>query len=305
MFTVMESAKAAEMPGQESSKRKSAVPFNYEEGTLGQRAGGAPSLAYALSLPNDAKAAMLVVHGYGEHSARYRRVVARWAERGIATALLDLRGHGWSGGVRGHCDHFSDYHHDVADILAVFREHTAKLPLFGFGHSFGGLVMTTWALSHPGALAGLVLSSPYFGLALQVPAAKKLLGEIASRVAPTLAVPAGLKGSDLTHDEAIARAYDYDPLAVKAATARWFTESNAAQRDLHARASQLRLPVYLVQAGQDRVASAPAARAVFDRLGSPDKSFEERAGLFHEILNEPVVWEEISDKMADWVLARV
>jgi alpha-beta hydrolase superfamily lysophospholipase len=287
------------------NSRNPIVPFTIEEGMLTQRAGGAPDIAYQLSLPPDARAALILVHGYGEHSARYRRVVDRFSHQGIATALLDLRGHGLSGGVRGHCDHFSEYHQDLADVLAVFREHIAHLPLFGFGHSFGGLVATTWALAHPGAWRGLVLSSPYFGLALQVSPVKKALGQIASVVMPTLGVPAGLRGADLTHDETIARAYDNDPLNVKAATARWFTESNAAQRDLYARASQLRLPVLLVQAGADKVASASAARAVFDRMGSPDKTYDERPGLFHELLNEPKVWTEIADQMSDWVLARI
>lgn len=300
---VMQSRESLTSRGRTS--RVSIEPFAYEEGSITKRASDAPTLSYQLSLPADPKAAVLLVHGYGEHGGRYRATVQRWAKRGIATGILDLRGHGWSAGARGHCDRFTDFHDDVDDLLAVMREHVRDLPLFGFGHSFGGLVITTHALSRPSIFKGLVLSSPYFGLALQVPKAKKTVGELASRILPKLSVPTGLSGADLTHDETLAKLYDHDPLVNKVATARWFTETVAAQKDLLARAAQLKLPVLLVAAGADRVVSTPAARAVFERFGSSDKTFDERVGLYHEILNEPDAGLEIEQQMADWVLAHV
>lgn len=280
----------------------SVQPFTYEEGSIAKRASDAPTLAYQLAVPTEPKAAVLLVHGYGEHGGRYRRVVQRWANRQLAVGVLDLRGHGWSAGVRGHCERFADYHDDLDDVLAVLREHVRDVPLFGFGHSFGGLVLATHAISRQSLYRGLVLSSPYFGLALQVGGAKKMLGEVASRLWPTLAVPTGLSGKDVTRDETLARLYDNDPLNNKAATARWYTEAVHAQKDLLERAPQLRVPVLLVQGGADRVASVAAARAVFERFGSTDKRFDERAGLYHEVLNEPE-WEGIADEMADWILA--
>lgn len=286
------------------TSRISIEPYSYEEGSISERAGGGPTLSYQLSVPTQPKASVLLCHGYGEHGGRYRRVVQRWAAKGIACGVLDLRGHGWSAGHRGHCERFTDYHDDLDDLLAVLRDHVHDVPLFGFGHSFGGLVLTTHALSRPSIYRGLVLSSPFFGLSGNVPGAKKALGEVASRLYPTLSVPTGLTGADVTHDETIARLYDHDPLVNKSATARWYTETTAAQKDLLARAAQLKLPVLLVAAGADRVVSTPAARAVFDRFSSPDKTFDERVGLYHEILNEPDVWTEIADQMADWVLAR-
>lgn len=286
------------------SSRISIEPYAYEEGSITDRAGGGPTLAYQLSLPPNAKGAILLCHGYGEHGGRYRRVIQRWAKKGLATGVLDLRGHGWSAGVRGHCDRFSDFHDDVDDLLAVMRDHVRDVPLFGFGHSFGGLIVTTHALSRPSIYKGLVLSSPFFGFHEAVAsAAKKALGEVASRLIPTLSFPTGLNGGMVTHDETLARLYDHDPLVNKNATARWYTETDSAQKDLLARAAQLRIPVLCIAAGADRVVSTGAARAVFERFGSADKTWDERVGLYHEILNEPDVWEGIADQMADWILA--
>jgi len=270
------------------------------------RAGNAPNLAYRLTLPapEKTKAMVLLVHGYGDHSARFMHVAERWANAGVGSAAVDLRGHGTSGGVRGYCDHFRDYHHDVADMLAVLIPKARELnaPLFGFGHSFGALIVTTYALEHPHVFRGIALTSPYFGLAMEVPGIKVLAGKLASRLYGRLAMPSGLKGNQMTHDEAIARAYETDPLINKNATARWFTESTAAQRDLLARAPQLTLPVLCVHGGADPVASTSASRAVFDRLGSTDKHYEERPGLLHEVLNEPKAGDEIADQIANWMI---
>jgi alpha-beta hydrolase superfamily lysophospholipase len=299
----MQTRESVTSAGRSSTSRISLLPFSYEEGSLRNRAAGAPTLSYQLALPEGAQCAVLVLHGYGEHGGRYRRVVERFGKKKVASAVVDLRGHGWSEGVRGHCERFADYLEDAADMLATFKERVPELPMFVLGHSFGGLIAAHFALNMPGAFRGLVLSSPFFGLQLEVPGPKKLAGEIASRIFPRLSLPTGLSGADVTHDEAIARQYDNDPLVNKVATARWFTEAQGAQRDLLARAAQLKLPVLCVQAGADRVASAQASRAVFDRLGSADKRFDERNGLYHEVLNEPKVGMEIADEMADWMLA--
>jgi alpha-beta hydrolase superfamily lysophospholipase len=60
----------------------------------------------------------------------------------------------------------------------------------------------------------------------------------------------------------------------------------------------------MVQAGADRVVSPAAARAVFDRFSSSDKTYDERAGPYHEVLNDPQ-GDEIAGEMASWMLARV
>src|SRR5579859_1022138 len=153
------------------TSRISLLPFTYEEGSLSRRAAGAPTLSYQLALPENAVAGVLVLHGYGEHGGRYRRVVEQWSKSDLASAVVDLRGHGWSEGPRGHCERFADYLEDAADMLATFKERIPELPMFLLGHSFGGLIAAHFALNMPGAFRGLVLSSPFFGLQLEVPGA--------------------------------------------------------------------------------------------------------------------------------------
>ncbi|RYE91783.1 MAG: alpha/beta hydrolase, partial [Myxococcales bacterium] len=56
---------------------------------------GEPTLRLTLHLPPETPAgAVLLTHGYAEHSGRYDEVVAALTGRGLAVATHDLRGHG-------------------------------------------------------------------------------------------------------------------------------------------------------------------------------------------------------------------
>jgi alpha-beta hydrolase superfamily lysophospholipase len=249
-----------------------------------------------------AVATVLILHGYGEHIGRYDETARKLADAGFSVRGIDLRGHGQSGGVRGYCNKFDEYIDDVEQ--AVTRARAEGLPLFILGHSFGALIAPLFALRFHEMLAGLVLTSPFWKLALPVPPAKVLAGKIASRIYPKLALPAGLKGADVARDPEIAALYDRDPLNNKNATARWFTESSTAQEMVLARAPELELPILLIVGEADRIASAPQARIVFDRIGSSDKTLRMMTGQFHEVLNErPAEREKTVAEIVEWLRA--
>jgi alpha-beta hydrolase superfamily lysophospholipase len=214
---------------------------------------GEPRLAYRVQAPaSGKKGRVLMVHGYAEHSARYDKVVDLFTEHGLVVARFDLRGHGNSEGLRGHVTEFDDYVRDVYALLKaldgdpVFSEGP---PPVLFGHSLGGLIATHAALSLNKLLSGLALSSPFYGLALAVPKVQVILGKLVAKLTPTLKQPSGLKGTDLTHDAALAATYDHDPLHFDHVTVGWFGQVAKAQERLQDRAPRLELPVFCIAAG--------------------------------------------------------
>jgi alpha-beta hydrolase superfamily lysophospholipase len=250
------------------------------------------------------RAAIGVLHGYADHAARYTHVMEAWASHGIASVALDMRGHGRSEGTRGACLRFDDYLEDASELTSLVEQIAPGIPAFLFGHSFGGLVATHSVIRTPCAWKGLLLGSPYIALAKKVPWPKILAGRLASRLAPAFSLPAGIAGSDVTHDPVKARDYDTDPLVFKHATARWFTETRAAQERALVWAPSLAIPLRVVVGGADPIADVAASRTLFAAAGSADKTWDERPGLFHEVLNEPA-WPAIADAIASWVIARV
>ncbi len=281
------------------------MTIELDEGAVTQRTTPGPSLYYASAMPKaGAKALLGMLPGYADHGARYAHVMGALAEHGIGSVVIDLRGHGRAGGMRGFCMRFDEYLDDVRELRRLLDARAKGAPTFLFGHSFGGLTAATSALADPDGWKGLVLSAPFFGLAMEVPRVKVLAGRVASRIYPKLQMPTGIPGRDLTHDTAKASAYESDPLVFKNATARWFTEASKAQENAFANAPRLRMPLYMTFGTADRVASFAAGKRFFDAAGSADKTWDPRDGLFHEVLNEPS-WKEIVDPIAAWLLGHL
>lgn len=279
------------------------MTIELDEGALTARVRSGPSLYYASAAPKEgAKAFLGIVPGYADHGARYRHVMGALAEHGIGSVAIDLRGHGRAAGARGFCERFDEFLDDARELRALLDQKAKGAPVFLFGHSFGGVVATLSAMDEPKPLRGLVLSAPFFGLALEVPRVKVAAGKVASRLYPKLSLPTGLSGAQMTHDATRARDYDNDPLVFKNATARWFTEVSDAQQRILARAGRFELPLYMVFGGSDPVASFATGKRFFDAAGSADKTWDPREGLFHEVLNE-TSWKDIAESVATWVLA--
>src|SRR4051812_1687572 len=102
---------------------------------------GATTLHVELYRPTAAaRAVAVMVHGYAEHTGRYREVAHVLVERGLAVIGFDLRGHGRSSGRRGHIEAFGDYLDDLDAVLALARKEHPGLPVVLVAHSNGGLI---------------------------------------------------------------------------------------------------------------------------------------------------------------------
>lgn len=247
---------------------------------------------------------VLLVHGYADHSSRFDHVAQDWASRGLTVGRFDLTGHGTSDGPRGHIGSFDEYLDDVRDVMAALEKkpewEAPGRPIL-FGHSMGGLIAAHMALLWGDRTAGLALTSPFLAVAKKVPAIQLGLAKVVSRLAPGLRQPSGLRGEDMCHDPAVVARYDSDPLRFDHVTVGWFVTIGKAQEELFGRAPALRARLYCIAAGDDRVVSVEATRRFFDRVGSAEKELDVRAGLFHEVLNEPD-WRDHSRKLADRML---
>ncbi|HSF42383.1 MAG TPA: lysophospholipase [Thermoanaerobaculia bacterium] len=268
------------------------------------KAAGGLSLAVERHPVADRRARVVIVHGYAEHKGRYRKLVSELTGAGYECHLFDLRGHGGSGGRRGHVARFGDYREDLHLVArAAGADLPPGVPLILLGHSLGGLVSLDFVIHHPETFAALAVSSPFLAPAFSIPPLKKTLGTLAARVLPTLAVPSGLDAAWLSHDPEVVRAYTEDPLVFPTTTLGWFTAVEAAQEEVFARAPEIRLPALFLIGSGDPIAAPPRARALFARLGSADKRLEVYDGLFHEVFNELERARVVADLLA-WLEER-
>lgn len=249
------------------------------------------------------QATLVVIHGAGEHAARYKPLAAYFAARRIRSALLDLRGYGQSGGARAFVRSFDDY---SGDILALARKlkSDGTGPLFVLAHSMGALVAVhALALYSDEMARGLILSSPCFGLAFRIPPFIELVAKAQSVLSPHYLHPTRVLSEILTHDARLVEDHRHDPMILHKMSSRLFALMSDAMKRAPAYARSIRCPALVLQAGDDRVVNTTASRAFFEALPGPDKTFKLYEGLFHEILNE-TSREAIYNDILRWIQGR-
>ncbi|MBN1946409.1 MAG: lysophospholipase [Bradymonadales bacterium] len=259
------------------------------------------SLYFDADLPTqDPRAAVVLVHGFGEYSGRYTALIDQMVAAGFAMFHFDLRGHGRSDGKRGHILRFDDYLNDLATVLEAVNSRKLPCPLFLMGHSLGGLICELYLAERQPKVAGAVVSSPLMGFAIQIPGWKNTLGKLMSRIFPGFLLPNGVDATDLSHQKEVVERYRTDPLIHHVASARWYTETKRAQVRGLELAPQIGCPIRVLQAEEDRLVSKESTQQMVDRLGSEDKQITLYPGLFHEIYNESQ-GPEIIAEVIQWI----
>lgn len=235
-------------------------------------------------MPSAPKGIVVVTHGYAEHCGRYHEVANVIIQAGWAVLTYDVRGHGKSPGVRGYVGAFHEYTDDLRSVMKVARGLVpAPVPLVLLGHSHGSLITLRAACDGVDANA-LIVSSPYLALRMTVPGWKKLFAKVASRIAPKLAQPNGIKADQLTHDKEMQRIHDADPLNFNVATSRWFVESSKAQDEVAANAIRITLPSTWLVGADDPITDPAQSKRVASSMKNAD--YHELQGFLHEVFNE-------------------
>jgi len=181
----------------------------------------------------------VVVHGLGEHSGRYQHLASWFTPLGATVYAMDQRGHGRSGGKRGHAPGLNALLDDI-DMVVVRARAEDGGPVVLIGHSFGGLLAIAYALNHADHLDRAVFSAPLLLVKQKVPAWKRALSTVLPKVAPGMSFSNEVDANLLSHDPGIARAYTKDPLVHDRITAGLYGDTIARGEEFITRASNLR-----------------------------------------------------------------
>ena len=248
------------------------------------------------------RAAVVLVHGLGEHSDRYHPVAERLVD-GIDAAVhtLDHRGHGHSQGPRA----LIETAPAVADLDRLVGQAAAahpEVPVFMLGHSLGGMIAVSYALRHAERITGLVLSGALVGL--DQPPALLRAGRVLSRIAPrapTIALDPGL----LSRSPEVVAGYRTDPLVhhgrIPARTGAQIAETVAGFPDA---VGAIDLPTLIMYGTADALCPPWGSVRLAEELGSADVTIRAYEGLYHEILFEPERETVIADLLR-WLRAQL
>ncbi|MFC5742317.1 alpha/beta hydrolase [Dyella tabacisoli] len=246
---------------------------------------------------------VLIVHGLGEHSGRYRRLAQWFHARGYAVRCYDQRGHGETTGPRGALRHEDDLLEDLAIVYNDYADQQPRLPLL-LGHSMGGLVAARAVLDGRVTPAALVLSSPALRSLESVWMMR--LAKLLARVVPNLPLRNGLPSEKLTHDMQAVAAYRNDPLRHRWVTPRLADFIFRAGASSIADALRLSVPTLLLVAGSDDVVD-PSGSRDFAAGAVATRQLTTRFfdTLYHELFNEAEpARSQVLKQLGDWLQRR-
>lgn len=233
------------------------------------------------------RARLIVIHGYGDHSGRYRHFYDWLADRCIESHGVDLRGHGLSGGRRGFVESWDDHLDDLQAFLTLPTVREPALPTFILGHSHGGFIVAVAGVRQMlDGIRGCILSSPYLRNRMPIPTWKIALAHVANHAVPWLRVQSGLNDEWMTSDPAMLADSRADKLLNRGATPRWFLQTRAIQQRILHGAGDFRQPLLCLVGGVDRIADGDSTVEFCHRAGSTDKIVRHYPRMRHELLRE-------------------
>ena len=252
-----------------------------------------------------ARGVVLILHGLGEHSGRYRHLVSALLHGGYMVYAHDHQGFGRSGGARCFVQGFHDYLSDITQVLSMARRRNPGLPCCLYGHSMGGLIGLLYLMEVPGAVDFSIISSPSLQtheLSLTNRILKRIL-ELLHRVQPRLTFRQRGSLDILSRDWEEVQHAMRDSLGVPLRSARWVVEFFETMREVSERANEVRLPILMMQGLADAVVVPSAAQEFFVRVGSEDRSLRLYEGYYHELHND-LGRERPIGAVLDWLNAR-
>ncbi len=267
-------------------------------------------LFYQSWIVEKATGVIIVTHGLSEHSECYQRFANGLKPLNVNIYGWDLRGHGRSEGKRGVVYDFFDLCEDLKLFIKYVQDQQTDIPVFLLGHSMGGLICNKMLLSLNESelkalnVNGLLLSSPLCGLSVDVPKLLLMAGKFCAKWLPDVAFRRyDICYDKLSRDRDVINEYKHDHLRHDKISPRLFFSLEKGCQYVVDHASRIKLPIIVMQGGQDTFVSVDATKTYFKRVTSADKTLKIYEGYLHEIFNDIGREKVYSDVMA-WLKER-
>lgn len=260
---------------------------------------GLPLFARGWEPESEPKAVICLVHGLGEHSGRYHHLAAALTEAGYAVLAYDLRGHGRSGGPRGHMPSFEAFMKDIDRLMEQAAQRYPDKPRFLYGHSLGGILVLNYALRRRPDVRGVVATASGLRTALEEQKGKVALVRLLGGLFPGLTLPSGLDPQTLSHDRRVVEAYVNDPLVHDKISLGFGKIMLEVIPWTFAHAAEFPVPLLLMHGTDDALGYARGSEE-FARLAGDKATLKLWPGLYHEIHNEPQQ-REVFDYLIAWL----
>jgi lysophospholipase len=268
-------------PGFHDRYQLRVLPF-YRSGQFGEFSGvGGLKIRYAAFEKENSSGALVVLPGKTETYLKYAELFYDLQQLPLNVYAMDHRGMGFSermlpDRLKVHVDRFEHYVEDLGTFVEQIVEAEKQERLFVLGHSVGSLIAALYLENEPGVFQAGVLCSPFFGLRFG-PVPGFLLRALARLLDCTVGHEQYAPGQKnirrpTFENNTITHSYERwvlweqetvpnnEAIHFGGVTNHWLRESLAAGHRAIRGAGKIKLPVLLLQAGEDSLVSAGAQR---------------------------------------------
>jgi acylglycerol lipase len=235
-------------------------------------------------LPLHFELVVVIVHGHGEHTGRYRKVAEFLNKEGYAVIGLDQYGHGRSDGARGASKGMEFCFNYLAAFLE-FLQLTYQKKLVLYGQCMGGSIVSGFVLKRQPVIEGVIISSPAL-LFPNMSVIKRTVVKVASMIVPDLRIKQRVKPDRLTHDSGVIVAFKKDVLNHSLMSIRLVWDMIRNGEWCIASAERLNTPALLIHGSEDAFTSVTGSRRFASVAPAGLITYREWPGAYHELHNE-------------------
>lgn len=236
----------------------------------------------------DPRAAVVFLHGFGEHSGLYHRYGFALNAAGVDLWAVDQFGHGLSPGERGRFGTLEDSTALARRLAALADEARPGIPLIAQGHSYGAVATLFELLAHSDRWrAGVVSGAPLVPIPELV----------------DLNTVMNLDASGLSSEPFYLDCITNDPLGFHNADGRGLTrELDRAWDTFGSALPGLTVPTLAVHGGIDPIAAPGAVRAYAEQI--PALSYRDFPASRHDVLND-IDHREVAAEIVTFIGERI
>ena len=252
-------------------------------------------MIYKKQIGEPNKGSVILVHGLGEHSKRYEKLMQMLNQKGYAVHSFDWPGHGKSSGKQGH----TKIEEGIKIIDTIVEEIKTKPYLFG--HSMGGLAVIRYSEIFPDKIKGIVLSSPELAFDVRISPILIKLSKLFSYILPNITTNNRIITKEISRNEKAVKKYVKDPLIHDRITLFLSRNISNNMKKAYQEVDKITCPVIILGGTDDMVVPFNSSKDFFKKLKTKDKNLIDFKGAFHEVFEDLEWGESFHNKIVNWI----
>ena len=234
---------------------------------------------------NDPIYNIIIIHGLGEHSGRYKEFASFFIKKNIGVFSFDLIGHGKSDGLKGHISNIKDFTDSIEEVLIQVRKRFINTPIIIFGHSLGGCLALNYLIERKSKEISLaIISSAWIETKIQIPKYLLIIQRVMHILFPKIRLSNRLDTKDLSKDIKIIDKYKNDSLVHDRISLNLLSEINKTIEKIKNKDYNIEIPVLIIHGKKDKIISYKGSELINKKI--KDSKLKLYDNVYHEPHND-------------------